>query len=110
MEHGLRAQIKSSNLLTGQSEIALEFIPNAPKATISTEGNIIVFPAVPGTFADISRTASELLSQINQKSSQPPAPLFCVTIAGSLLMRARGVVHDRGLLGSVLVAYIGSHV
>jgi paraquat-inducible protein B len=66
VEHGLRAQIKSSNLLTGQSEIALEFIPDAPKATISTEGNIIVFPTVPGTFADISRSASELLSQINQ--------------------------------------------
>jgi paraquat-inducible protein B len=66
VEYGLRAQIKSTNLLTGQSEIALEFMPDAAKATITTEDNVIVFPAVPGAFADISRSASELLSQVNQ--------------------------------------------
>ncbi|MFL5280425.1 MAG: intermembrane transport protein PqiB [Rhodopila sp.] len=66
VEHGLRAQIKSTNLLTGQSEIALEFIPDAAKATLTTEDNVIVFPAVPGVFADISRSASALLSQVNQ--------------------------------------------
>ncbi|WP_158258308.1 PqiB family protein [Rhodopila globiformis] len=66
VDHGLRAQIKTSNLLTGQSEIALEFFPDAAKATIGTEGTVIVFPAVRGTFADISQSASEVLSQINQ--------------------------------------------
>lgn len=64
--HGMRAQIKSSNLLTGQSEIALDFFPDAAKATITTEGNAIVFPAVAGEFADIGRSASALLSQVNQ--------------------------------------------
>jgi hypothetical protein len=44
-----------------------------------------------------------LPSQIIQKSSQAPAPLFCVTIAGSLAMKFRGVVQERGLPGSVLV-------
>ena len=51
-----------------------------------------------------------LPSQIIQKSSQTPAPLFCVTIAGSALMKLRGVVHDRGLDGSVLVEYVGKPV
>jgi paraquat-inducible protein B len=66
VEHGLRAQIKSSNLLTGQSEVGLDFFPDAAKATITTEGDVIVFPAVAGAFADISRSAGELLSQVNQ--------------------------------------------
>ena len=33
--HGMRAQIKSTNLLTGQMEVALEFFPNAPPAEIT---------------------------------------------------------------------------
>ena len=66
VEHGLRAQIKSTNLLTGQSEIALDFFPDAAPASISTEGDVIVFPAVPGEFADITRSASALLAQVNQ--------------------------------------------
>src|SRR4051812_12209824 len=37
VEHGLRAQIKSTNLLTGQSEIALDFFPDAAPATIAMD-------------------------------------------------------------------------
>jgi paraquat-inducible protein B len=65
VDHGLRAQIRSTNLLTGQNEIALTFFPDAAPATIKTEGNAIVFPAVAGEFADIGRSVTELLSQVD---------------------------------------------
>jgi paraquat-inducible protein B len=64
--HGLRARIKSTNLVTGQSEIAFDFFPNAMPASIATEDNAIILPAVAGEFADIGRSASALLSQVNQ--------------------------------------------
>ncbi len=63
--HGLRAQIKTSNLLTGQMEVALDFVPDAPAATVTTEGDAIVFPAVAGQFADIGRSVTELLAHVN---------------------------------------------
>jgi len=64
--HGMRAQIKSSNLLTGQSEVAFDFFPDAAPASLSQEGDLIVFPTTGGDFADIGRSASELLSQLNR--------------------------------------------
>ncbi len=64
--HGLRATLKSANLLTGQMEVALEFFPNAAPATITIEGGAIVIPTKEGGFDDISRAASELLAKVNQ--------------------------------------------
>ncbi|HEX2939564.1 MAG TPA: MlaD family protein [Rhodopila sp.] len=66
VDHGLRAQIKPTNLLTGQSEVALVFMPDAAPATVSLDGKAIVFPAVGGNFADIGQSASQLLARVNQ--------------------------------------------
>jgi paraquat-inducible protein B len=32
---GLRATLQSANLITGQMLVALEFVPNAPPATVT---------------------------------------------------------------------------
>jgi paraquat-inducible protein B len=66
VEHGMRAQIKSTSLVLGQTEIALDYFPDASPATLTEEGGIIVFPTVGGEFADIGRSAGELLSQLNR--------------------------------------------
>lgn len=70
VDHGLRAQIKTTNLLTGQSEVALVFMPDAAPATVTVEGKAIVFPAVPGDFSDIGRSASQLLTHVSQMPFQ----------------------------------------
>jgi len=62
---GLRAQLKSVNLLTGQMGISLEMMPDAPPAQLSLEGTTIVLPTVPGQFAGLAKTAGDLLAKLN---------------------------------------------
>jgi paraquat-inducible protein B len=64
--HGLRAEIASANFLLGQSEIALEFVPDAAAATITVEGNAIVLPTVEGGFTDLTRQVNAVLTKVNQ--------------------------------------------
>jgi paraquat-inducible protein B len=66
VEHGLRAEIASSNLLLGQSEIALEFVPGAPAATVYVEGNAVVLPTVQGGFTDLQRQVNAVLTKVNE--------------------------------------------
>jgi paraquat-inducible protein B len=66
VQHGMRAQIQSANLLTGQSEVSLDFFPDAAPAEITMTGDALVVPTVGGQFADLSRSVNELLSRLNQ--------------------------------------------
>ncbi|HTI02293.1 MAG TPA: MlaD family protein [Acidisoma sp.] len=62
---GARAQIQKANLLTGQSEIAIVDVPDAPKADVTVQGTDIVFPTAPGAFDSISSSVTSLLNKIN---------------------------------------------
>lgn len=64
--HGLRAELKTTNLLLGQSEVALDFFPDAPAATIIVEGGAVVLPTVEGGFADLTHSVSEMLTKLNK--------------------------------------------
>ncbi len=46
--HGLRAQLSSSNLITGQMLVAFEFVPDAPPERARQEGDYIVLPSTSG--------------------------------------------------------------
>ena len=64
--HGMRAQITSSNLLTGEMAVSLDFFPDAAPATVTEQDGVIVIPTVPGEFADIGRSASALLAKVDR--------------------------------------------
>ena len=64
--HGMRAELASANILTGQQEVALVFVPNAPPASISVEDGAIVVPTAPGGLSGITQSASALLDKINR--------------------------------------------
>ena len=49
VEHGLRAQARSGNLITGQMYISLDFYPDAPKVAFDMSAEPIVIPTVPGS-------------------------------------------------------------
>ena len=51
--HGLRAQLKSGNLLTGMLYVALDFFPDAPKVAIDWNKQPIVLATVPGTLDEL---------------------------------------------------------
>ena len=66
LKRGLRATLESTSLITGQQAVVLKFVPDAPPATVSKEGDYFVLPAVEGGgFADLEASATALLNKVN---------------------------------------------
>ena len=66
VRRGMRAQVKGSNLLTGEMEISLDIIPDAKPAELKVQGKLLVVPAVEGGLSGITNAASEVLAKINR--------------------------------------------
>jgi len=66
VESGLRAQLKSGNLLTGQLYIALDFFPNAPKAKVNWATNPPLFPTNPGSMMELQAALDKVLKKVDQ--------------------------------------------
>jgi paraquat-inducible protein B len=66
LKRGLRASLQSASLITGQQNVALEFVPDAPPAEVSMDGPDYVVPSTEGGgFAGLSASATELLNKVN---------------------------------------------
>ena len=63
---GLRAQLKSANLLTGQLYVALDFFPKAPKAKIDWNKKPVQLPTAPGALEDIQQTLGNIASKLEK--------------------------------------------
>ncbi len=61
---GLRAQLRSANLITGQSIVAFDFIPDAPPAEVTEQGDEIVLPNVPGGLDSITANLSAVAQKL----------------------------------------------
>jgi paraquat-inducible protein B len=64
IERGLRVQMRTSSLVTGQKLLAIDFFPDAPVTTLRKEGEYFVIPSVPAPgqeiVADLVRIADRL--------------------------------------------------
>jgi paraquat-inducible protein B len=66
LKQGLRATLQSANLITGQQQVALDFVPNAPPVQLSMEDGYFVLPTTPGGgFASLAASATDLLNKVN---------------------------------------------
>jgi len=66
VDRGLRATLQSANLLTGQMLVALDFVPNAPPATVTEENGAFVVPtSESGGFSGLQAAATDLLNKVN---------------------------------------------
>ncbi|HEX7816969.1 intermembrane transport protein PqiB [Dyella sp.] len=66
VDHGLRAQARSGNLLTGQLYIALDFIPNAPKAEFNPDSKPLQIPTAPGSFDKLQEQIGVIVDKIQK--------------------------------------------
>lgn len=64
--HGLRAQIKSGSLLTGQLYVGLDFVPGARKARIDWNSTPPRFPTVPGSMEQLQKNLVEIVQKIER--------------------------------------------
>ena len=65
-QQGLRAQLQSANLLTGQMMINLVFVPDAPKATLASRNGFQVVPTIPGSFERLQEGLSRIIANLEK--------------------------------------------
>jgi paraquat-inducible protein B len=66
VDHGLRAQLRSGNLLTGQLYVALDFFPGSPKVTIDLAKRPPEIPTTPGTFEELQETLTGIVKKLDK--------------------------------------------
>jgi paraquat-inducible protein B len=66
LNKGLRASLQSASLITGQQNVALDFVTDAPPATVTMEEGDFVLPTTEGGgFAGLASSATDLLNKVN---------------------------------------------
>ena len=65
-QQGLRAQLRSGNLLTGQLFVAFDFFPNAAKAKIDWSRDPVELPVMPGAITDLEQKVSGILAKLDK--------------------------------------------
>jgi paraquat-inducible protein B len=91
---GMRAELATANLLTGQKEIALSLVAGAPKAEVRVENGNIVVPTTPGQLAGITNAAQALLEKINQMPFAEIGDNLNATLAGLNALANNGQLRD----------------
>jgi paraquat-inducible protein B len=66
VDKGLRAQLRSGNLLTGQLYVALDFFPDAPKVKIDVAKKLPEIPTMPGTIEELQETLTGIVKKIDK--------------------------------------------
>lgn len=66
VEKGLRAQLQTGNLLTGQLFVALDFSPNAPKARVDWSRKPPVLPSVSSSMQSLQQTLDSITKKIDR--------------------------------------------
>ncbi len=64
--HGLRAQARTGNMLTGQLYIALDFIPNTPKVAFDPLRRPLTLPTVSGSFDQLQERFASIVGKIDK--------------------------------------------
>lgn len=62
---GLRLQLRTGNLLTGQLYLAADFFPDAPKATVNWESSPPELPTIPGNLQRLQENVTQLVAKLN---------------------------------------------
>jgi len=63
---GMRAQLKTGSLITGQLLVAIDLHPEAPPAKINWEGRYPEFPTVPTAMEEIAISLTQLLKKLGK--------------------------------------------
>jgi paraquat-inducible protein B len=65
VDNGLRAQLETGSLLTGELYVAFEYVPNAPKPTIDWSRDPLELPVASGGLASIEAKLNSILTKVD---------------------------------------------
>ena len=66
VERGLRAQLHSGNLITGQLYIVLDFVKNPPRVAFDGEAKPLVIPTAPGGMEQLQEQLQSIVAKLDQ--------------------------------------------
>ena len=66
LAHGVRAQLRSGNLLTGSLFVAFDFFPDAPPATVDWSQKPVQLPTIPGQLQAIEARLVSIIDKLDQ--------------------------------------------
>jgi paraquat-inducible protein B len=66
VQRGMRAQLRTASYLTGQMVLALDFVPGAAPAALTTEGADTVIPSVGGGLDGLMAAAGNIANKIDR--------------------------------------------
>jgi paraquat-inducible protein B len=64
--HGLRAQARSGNLLTGQLYVSLDFVAHPAPVTFDADATPLTIPTTPGSFDKLQEQLAEIVDKIDK--------------------------------------------
>lgn len=65
VDHGLRAQMRAANLLTGQQYVALEFFPKAKPEAFDRRAQPLVLPTIAGDFDRLQQQITSIVTKLD---------------------------------------------
>jgi paraquat-inducible protein B len=68
--HGLRAQLKTGNLLTGSAFVSLDFVKGAPPATVDWSQQPVQLPTTPGQLEATEATVEDIIKKVDKMPLQ----------------------------------------
>ncbi len=80
VRHGLRAQIKTTNLLTGQAIVSLDMHLDAPPAELGMDGTTPILPSVPTWLDSSQQSISTILKHVQDVPLQTAAEQATATM------------------------------
>jgi paraquat-inducible protein B len=66
IRQGMRAVLESSNFITGQQAISLQYVPDASAATLGHEGDALVIPSQGGGLDNITASVSDIVNKLDK--------------------------------------------
>ena len=65
-QRGLRAQLRSGNLITGQLYVAFDYFPDAPKVKVDWNREVVELPVVPSTVEDVEAKIASIAAKLDK--------------------------------------------
>ena len=66
VDHGMRAQLRTGNLLTGQLYVALDFRPAQARLPLQVEDGTVTLPTVPGTLSELQPQIAAIVQKVSK--------------------------------------------
>jgi paraquat-inducible protein B len=101
--HGVRAQLRTGNLLTGSVFVALDFFPGAAPATVDWSQTPVQLPTIPGQLQVMETKVTDIINKLDKMPLQQIGDELTKAIAelDQTLVAARGtLVSARGTLNN----------